>query len=217
VLSALRRARRERQDEQGFTIIEVMMATSILLVVLAMVFGALVSLTKSEDRSQRLVSNEQNVRFEINQLAREIRAGNQIVPLPNATTASDYDNQIEMVLGPTGGTQTVVRWTYDTTAKRMVRQQMSNATATATVLNQSFYLASVRNIESGTPVFSYYGQHGENLVAQSLAGGNKNDAANCAIRVSIQVISDSNPGPLPFTQTQDVEVRNRLPGNWGCG
>jgi hypothetical protein len=29
--------------------------------------------------------------------------------------------------------------------------------------------------------------------------------------------SDSNPGPLPFTETQDVEVRNRLPGNVGCG
>ena len=218
MLSALRRARTERQDEQGFTIIEVMMATAILLVVLAMVFGALVSLTKSEDRSQRLVSNEQNVRFELTQMAREIRASNPLVPLLNASTASDYGNQIEMVLGPTGGTQKVVRWTYDTTSKQMVRQQMSSTASTATVLNQSFYLASVRNIESGTPVFTYYGQKGENLVAQSLAnGGNLHDAANCAVRVSVQLISDSNPGPLPFTQTQDVEVRNRLPGNVGCG
>ena len=72
------------------------------------------SLTNSEDRSQRLVSNEQNVRFELDQLAREIRAANPIVPLLNATTAADYRNQIELVLGPTGGTQTVVRWTYDT-------------------------------------------------------------------------------------------------------
>jgi prepilin-type N-terminal cleavage/methylation domain-containing protein len=221
MLSRWQRARLEHRDEQGFTIIEVMMSTVLLLIVLAMTFSVLVSLTHSEDRAQRLVSNEQNVRFELDQLSREIRAANPLVPLLNATTASAYDNQIEMVLGPTGGTQTVVRWTYDTTAKQMVRQQMSDTSSTATVLGQSFFLARVRNIESATPVFTYYGQQGENLVAQSLAAGDtpgrRHDAANCAVRVHIELISDSNPGPLPFTQTQDVEVRNRLPGNVGCG
>lgn len=209
---------RARSDERGFTITEVMVATSILLIVLVIVFGMLVSLTRNESRSQALVSNEQNVRFELDQLAREIRAANPLVPLLNATDASTYDDQIEMVLGPTGGTQTVVRWTYDTNAEEMVRQVMSGTSSTATVLSQAFYLARVRNVETATPVFVYYGQQNEDLVAQSLAdGGNVHDAANCAIRVHIQISSDSNPGPLPFTQTQDVEVRNRLPGNVGCG
>ena len=98
---------------------------------------------------------------------------------------------------------------------------MSDASASATVLGQSFYLARVRNVETGTPVFTYFGQHGEDLVAQSVAAGDtigkRHDAANCAVRVHIELVSDSNPGPLPFTQTQDVEVRNRLPGNVGCG
>ncbi len=218
MLSLRHRLRRARAEERGFTIIEVMVATSILLLVLALVFGSLVSLTRNEDRSQRLVSNEQNVRFELNQLAREIRAANPLVPLLNATTASTYDNQIEMVLGPTGGTQQVVRWTYDTAAEQMVRQIMSGTSASASVVSQSFYLARVRNVETGTPVFTYYGQANEDLVAETLANdGNLHDAANCAIRVSIEISSDSNPGPLPFTQTQDVEIRNRLPGNVGCG
>jgi prepilin-type N-terminal cleavage/methylation domain-containing protein len=218
VLSLRHRLRRARAEERGFTIIEVMVATSILLLVLALVFGSLVSLTRNEDRSQRLVSNEQNVRFELNQLAREIRAANPLVPLLNATSASTYANQIEMVLGPTGGTQQVVRWTYDTSAEQMVRQIMSGTSASASVVSQSFYLARVRNVETGTPVFTYYGQANEDLVAQTLVNdGNLHDAANCAIRVSIEISSDSNPGPLPFTQTQDVEIRNRLPGNVGCG
>jgi len=214
-----RRLERAPAEEEGFTIIEVMVATSILLLVLALVFGSLVSLTRNEDRSQRLVSNEQNVRFELDQLAREIRAANPLVPLLNATSAATYQNQIEMVLGPTGGTQKVVRWTYDTSTLQMVRQVMSGTSATATVVSQSFYLARVRNIETNTPVFTYYGQQSEDLVAQSLALADPNhthDAANCAIRVHIELSSDSNPGPLPFTQTQDVEVRNRLPGNVGC-
>ena len=218
MLSALRRHRSARGDEQGFTIIEVMISTAILLIVLGMLFTTLVSLTRNEDRSQRLVSNEQNVRFELDQLSREIRAANPLVPLLNASTAATYDNQIEMVLGPTGGTQTVVRWTYDTVNEKMIRQVMTDTSASATVVSQSFFLIRVRNVETGTPVFTYYGQHDEDLVVQALNnGGNTHDAANCAVRVHIQITSDSNPGPVPFTETQDVEVRNRLPGNVGCG
>ncbi len=215
-----RRRCRDARDDQGFTIIEVMITVSILLLVLAMLFSSLVSLTRSEDRAQRLVSNEQNVRFELDQLAREIRAANPLVPLLTASTAAAYNNQIEMVLGPTGGTQTVVRWTYDTVNEQMVRQLMSGTSVGATVLAQSFYLARVRNVETGIPVFEFFGQHNEDLVAQSLATGDPlhiHDAANCAIRIHIDLTSDSNPGPLPFTLTQDVEVRNRLPGNVGCG
>ncbi len=205
-------------DERGFTIIEVTIASAIMLTVLGMFLATLESLTKNEDRSQRLVSNEQNVRFEIDELARDIRASNPLLPLPNAASATTYNNQIEVVLGPTGGTQQVVRWTYDTVAERLVRQVMSDASASATVVSQAFFLTKVRNVETGSPVFTYYGQQDEDLVAQTLANnGAIPDAANCAVRVHIVITSDSNPGPVPFTETQDVEVRNRLPGNVGCG
>ena len=207
-----------QSDEDGFTIIEVMIASSIMVVVLTMFFATLVSLTRSEDRSQRLVSNEQNVRFELDQLAREIRAANPIVPLLNAATAADYSNQIEIVLGPTGGAQKVVRWTYDGTTEKMSRELMTDTSSTATVVSRSFFLFRVRNVETATAVFTYYGQHNQNLVSQTLTnGGYLHDPANCAVRVHIVLTSDSNPGPVPFTETQDVEVRNRLPGNVGCG
>ena len=211
-------ARARSDEESGFTLVEMVIATAILLVVLGMFLQTLTSLTKSEDRSQRLVTNEQNVRFELDQMSREIRAANPLVPLLNAVTAADYQNQIEIVLGPTGGAQTVVRWTYITGQEEMLRQVMTDTSSTATVVSQSWYLNRVRNIETNTPVFTYYGQQGEDLVAQTLANnGNLHDAANCAVRVHIILSSDSNPGPLPFTETQDVEVRNRLPGNVGCG
>ena len=210
--------RARRDDERGFTVIEVTIASGIMVAVLAMFFSTLVSLTKSEDRSQRLVGNEQNVRFELDQLAREVRAANPLVPLLNATTASDYSDTIELVIGPTGGAQKVVRWTYDKVREEMVRQLMSDTSSAATVVTQSFFLNRVRNVEVNMPVFTYYGQHNQDLVQQALAnGGNMHDAANCAVRVHIVLMSDSNPGPVPFTETQDVEVRNRLPGNVGCG
>ena len=208
----------ERNDpgETGFTIIEVVISTSILLLVLAMFFNTLVSLTRSEDRAQRLVVNEQSVRFELDQLAREIRSSN---PLAILTATATYSNQIEMVLGPTGGTQTVVRWTYDTdpaspTYEKLDRQLMSDTSQTASVLATSWQLIRVRNVESAKPIFTYYDAADQDMVAD----GNytASDIANCAIRVRIELSSDSMPGPLPFTETQDVELRNRLPGGTGC-
>jgi type II secretory pathway pseudopilin PulG len=221
VLTLMRRRYRDRNDEAGFTVVEVTIASAMLLVVLAMFFDTLISLTRSEDRSQRLVSNEQNVRFELDQLARDVRAANPMVPLRYATTAAAYNTQIEIVLGPTGGTQQVIRWLYDGTSEQLVRQVMSSTASNATVVSQSFVLSRVRNVETVVPVFTYFGQQNEDLVAQSIAngdtGGMIHDAANCAVRVHMVITSDSNPGPVPFTETQDVEIRNRLPGNVGCG
>ena len=202
-------------DEQGFTVIELTVTMMILAIVLTMFFGALTSLTKSEDRAQRLVSNEQNVRYELDQLSREVRAANPLTVLTNAT---DYSNEIGMVLGPTGGSQQVVRWFYDTDPtsphyERLSREIMSDSSDTATVVSTSWYLIRVRNVESGTPVFTYYDYKNDDMVA----GGYSNfDIQNCATRVHITISSDSNPGPLPFTETQDVELRNRLPGGVGC-
>jgi type II secretory pathway pseudopilin PulG len=205
----------DRSNEQGFTIIEITMATMILMVVLGMFFSTLVSLTRSEDRAQRLVSNEQNVRFELDQLAREVRAANPLVVLPNPT---DYENMIEFISGPTGGTQTVVRWRYETDPasthyQQLVRELMSSSSSTATVVATSWYLIRVRNIESGRPIFTYYDALGNDMVNSGFSAA---DIQNCAIRVHIELTSDSNPGPLPFTLTQDVELRNRLPGGVGC-
>jgi type II secretory pathway pseudopilin PulG len=206
---------RRANEQDGFTVIELVVTMMILMIVLSMFFGALTSLTKSEDRAQRLVSNEQNVRYELDQLSREIRAANPLTVLTNAT---DYSNEIGMVLGPTGGSQQVVRWFYDTDPasphyERLSREIMSDSSDTATVVSTSWYLIRVRNVETGTPVFTYYDYKDDDMVA----GGYSNfDIQNCATRVHITISSDSNPGPLPFTETQDVELRNRLPGGVGC-
>jgi prepilin-type N-terminal cleavage/methylation domain-containing protein len=215
--AVLKRWRELHRDEQsGFTLIELIIATSILLLVMGMFFSTLVSLTRQEDRAQRLVSNEQNVRFELDQLARELRAANPLVILP---AKDDYSNQVAFVLGPTGGSQTVVRWTYHTDPalpnyERLEREQLSGTSSSATVLNRSWFLERVRNVEFGKPVFTFLDSHGVDMVADT--NYDANGIATCAIRVHMEVSSDSNPGPLPFTETQDVELRNRLPGGWGC-
>ncbi|MFM8236429.1 MAG: hypothetical protein ACKOBG_01545 [Actinomycetota bacterium] len=205
-------------DESGFTVTEVAITSAVLIAVLAMFLNTLTSLTRSEDRAQRLVANEQNVRFELDQMAREIRAANPLISLLHASSASAYTGQVQLVLTSDGSADQVVRWTYDTTRMIMVRQVMSSTATNATVVSESFFLNRVRNEDTGTPVFRYFDQAGTDLVAKALAdGAYLHDPANCAVRVHIELRSDSQPGPLPFTVTQDVHIRNRLPGNVGCG
>lgn len=206
----------ENDAEAGFTLIELVMAMMILMIVLALFFNMLVSLTNSEHRAQALVSNEQAVRFELTQLAREIRAANPLVVLP---TTDQYSNQISLILGPTGGTQEVVRWTYDTnpsspTYLQLARELMSDSSYSATVVARSWFLTQVRNFELGKPIFTYHDAEGQDMVANGEY--TNSDIANCSIRVHIELSADSNPGPIPFTATQDVELRNRLPGGTGC-
>jgi type II secretory pathway pseudopilin PulG len=206
----------EAESEAGFTLVELVMAMMILMVVLALFFNMLVSLTKTEQRAQALVANEQDVRFELTQLAREVRAANPLVVLP---TTDQYSNQITLILGPTGGTQEVVRWNYDTdpdspTYLRLAREVMTDSSFSATVVSRSWFLTRVRNLEIGKPIFTYHDAENQDMVADG--DYTNSDIANCAIRVHIELSADSNPGPLPFTEIQDVELRNRLPGGTGC-
>lgn len=210
MLSILRRRRAQQGDEAGFTVVELGVVMMIMVLVLTAFYGLLETLTKHEHRTQALVGNEQAVRFFINELGREIRSSNPMQTL-STTDADDYTNSIELALGPSGGTQQYVRWTYDEAAQVVTREILTGPGGTATTTTAK--LDRVRNNETGTPFLQFYNQHGQDLVALGIA----DDVANCAIRVRITVSSDSNPGPTPFTEVVDAELRNRLPGGVGCG
>lgn len=217
MLSATRSAdqrRRNTEAEAGFTVIEVTMVTAILLVVMAAFFGLLISLTKTEQRTNALVSNEQDARFVLGDLARDLRASN---PMSTFPTVGEYRSKVQMTLGKAPD-QTVVRWLYDTdptssTYRSLLRQTIDPTTGA--VLSSTERLRNVRNAERSPPVpmFSYTSQSGVDLVAAGQAA----NVGNCTIQVHLEITADSNPGPEPFTVRSDVQLRNRLPGGVGCG
>lgn len=203
----------ERQEE-GFTIVEVTIVSAILLLIMAAFFGTLISLTKTEQRTSALVSNEQDARFVLNDLARDIRAAN---PMTTFSTTAAYQSQVEVRLG-IGANQQVVRWVYDTnpasaTFRSLLRQTVDPTTGA--VLTSTERLRNVRNAERtpSVPMFGYKSQTGIDLIAAGIPA----DVGNCAIQVHIVITADSNPGPEPFTVVSDVQLRNRLPGGVGCG
>ncbi|CAA9253198.1 MAG: hypothetical protein AVDCRST_MAG20-2307 [uncultured Acidimicrobiales bacterium] len=208
------RAWRERgREEAGFTILEVTMVSAILLLVMGTFFGLLLSLTKTEQRTDALVGNEQDARFVLTALARDLRAAN---PLNTFATATEYQSKVQMTLGAVPNQQ-VVRWVYDTapaspTYRSLLRQTVA---ANGTVSGSTVRLRNIRNAERSPPVplFRFTSQSGVDLVAAGQAA----NVGNCAIQVHVTITADSNPGPEPFTVVSDVQLRNRLPGGVGCG
>lgn len=216
MLKRLRRA--DSNDDRGMTVMELVIATALLLLVTTMIFSFMITVQNTDRRAQAVVNNEQDARFVLTEIARDIRASN---PMETFNHVDDYRNSIQLTLGE-GATMQRVRWVYETSSsssryKELRREVLDNSSGA--VVSSTTRLTRVQNIVR-TPVvdlFQYYGESGADLVA---AGNSASDAANvgnCAIRVTITITADSNPGPEPFTVIQDVEVRNRLPGGIGCG
>lgn len=201
----------ERVD--GFTVIEVTITMAILLAVLAMVLGLLMSLTVNENRTQALIINEQEVRFVMNDFARDLRGAN---PVTVFTTTTKYRNTIQMQTGPTAAPD-YVRWSYDAAAGTVTRAELNGPEETASVKNSAVRLQNVKNQVRGVQFLQYFNaaaqDDGDELVAANELPEN---VANCVIRVRMTITADSEPGPEPFTESQDVHVRNKLPGAPEC-
>jgi type II secretory pathway pseudopilin PulG len=209
------RVPRRRSDRDGYTLIEVVVVVAILMVVLVMFLDSLTSLTNTSQRVQSLVTNEETVRFALDQMERDVRGAVLLDPEP---TAGAYRDQLRFEVGPTAS-RTYLRWLYDTTPasptyESVIRQVMAGATSTS-VLSQTVEITRVENLGTNTPTFTYFDSHEVDLVSQN--SPTPANVADCAISVHIQVDADSQPGPQPFSETIDVELRNRLPGGIiGC-
>jgi type II secretory pathway pseudopilin PulG len=200
---------RRRADDAGFTVVEMVVTCGILSLVLATLLSVLNAQTNASIRIHAVVNSQEDVRFAMTTMARDLRAAEPIVAL---ATAADYANQIQVQLKDgTGASLGYVRWILDPTAKTVQRQTLSgpNGTVTGTTLT----LPRVRNADASIPVFRYYDSSGTQLTAGVATAA---DFANCTIRVHLSLQADTNPGPLPFLLETDAEVRNRLPGGIGC-
>jgi type II secretory pathway pseudopilin PulG len=205
------------RGQDGFTLVELSVVLTTMLVIAASLFAVLNSLTNTAGRIQALVNNQETVRFGLDRLQRDLRAANPVDPL---SSSGAYRNAIQIELGPNPGTRVYIRWLYDmtptsSTYEALLRQVMSGSGANAAVTSQAAVITRVRNLETGTPLFTYYDSGGNDLVSANPT--TPANVANCAIRVHVQVNSDSQPGPQPFSENIDVELRNRLPGGIiGC-
>jgi type II secretory pathway pseudopilin PulG len=198
-----------RRDAAGFTVVELSITCALLSVVLISLLSLLDSQTRAERHLHAVINSQEDVRFAMLAMARDVRAADPVLALTNV---ADYGNQIQVQLRDgSGASLGYVRWLLDGAAQSVSRQMLSgpNGTVTTTV----FTLPRVRNAQDGLPLFRYYNSDGTELTAATATPA---DVANCTVRVHISVKADTNPGPKPFLLDSDAEVRNRLPGGIGC-
>jgi prepilin-type N-terminal cleavage/methylation domain-containing protein len=197
----------QRRDEAGFSMIEIMVVVLILGIVLTALFGVLDSMTRNDRRQQALQTNQETTRFAMVQMGEDLRAANPLEPL--STTAA-YATEFEAaVLNSTGTSTTYVRWQL--TGTTLSRSVLSAPGGTA-VTTKTMVL-NVQNASQGVTLFRWYNSTGTELTS---AANTASDFSNCTVRVHISIVAASDPGPLPFSENSDAEVRNRLPGGIGC-
>jgi type II secretory pathway component PulJ len=202
--SLLQRLRTARASACGFTVVEVTVASSLLLLVLGAVFSVLVSLTSAENRSQALVNNQELVRLRLLEIDRNLRSASTLNAVSDAT---QYPYEVDF----TALDGSIYRWRLNSSTNAIRREKYVNGSWQ----QASSDLVNVTNASSSVPVFRYY-RASSNLEINP-ATSTSADVANCAIRVHVTITSATYSGPKPFTSEYDVQLRNRLPaGIPGC-
>jgi type II secretory pathway component PulJ len=196
-------------DERGMTVTELMVVVLMLGFVLASLFGVLQSVTANERIQQAKVNNQEKVRFVLGQLTRDLRSANPLLP---TATAADSATSAELALGSSTGTQTYVRWWLSGTT--LNRSQLAAAGGAPT--STKVMLTNVRNAQRGITLLRYFRSNVAEMAVTGVGAVTAGDIANCTIRVKLAVASDADPGPAPFLEETDAEIRNRLPGGIGC-
>ena len=200
-------ARRHRED--GFTVIEVAIASALLLVILASLLSALTNLTNADVRAQALANNGDQVRTVAIQVARDIRASNPLMANDSVTGHTISANEVILTSGPSTGSQTVIAWRYDAAAHTLSRcvRALSGAPVTCTTALKKV------NVSSAAPVFQYFCSSAAELNPANANGPADIAKAGVRVRVTLDAAPQSGPAALPIQE--DAELRNQ-PGATGC-
>lgn len=197
---------RDGPDQRGFTLVELMVSMTIMTIIIGTLLGSLDIATRGQGRQNALVADQETVRQAMLEMDRDFRDAN---PINALASASSYPSEMATTdIAPNGSTEFILWQLSGTTLTRSILSAPNGTTvSTQTVLT------NVTNNATGTTLYRYFNSAGTELTPSNNTAG---DFANCTIRILITVAAASDPGPEPFSESSDVEIRNRLPGGIGC-
>ena len=179
-----RRAQPDAAPDAGFTLVELVVVASLLMLVLGAILGVLESLTNTEHTTSQRIDDEQSARVTLAQLERDVRGAAALMvqgPAPSSTTMD-----LQLADGPNQ-----VAWVFDLTgAHTLTRSENGNITAV------------LADVVSGG--FSY-----SDATGQSSSWLTPGDIARYATIVQAEVAVGSHPHTAPQSLSVEDAVRNQ--------
>ncbi|HAM00986.1 MAG TPA: hypothetical protein DCQ30_01975 [Acidimicrobiaceae bacterium] len=221
MLSLGRRVRwaRSVKPESGITLIEVMIATLVMSVIVAGVVGVVADMQQVGNRAISGENASDTARNGLLQLERDLEAANPLLPWTTTCCGSPqpsvtaYGNEIQLDLGPTGGTQQTITWSCQSgTLWRDIGTSAGTGVPEVTGVTNCAPSASS---PSSNPVFTFYGAQEENLLANP-ASVTPAIITACSVRIQgvVQVTAGANT--TPFTENVSVRLANWIRGAQPC-
>jgi prepilin-type N-terminal cleavage/methylation domain-containing protein len=187
-----------RADPRGFTLVELSVAMTLMLLVTGALLAALESGTRAERHASSRIDSEQSVRLVLAQLTRDVGDASALLDASNA-------NQID--LGFAGGGE--VRWWYDVGGHTLRRQIPDSHNAGAWIWGVS--ITGLTNAP-GT-VTQFLASDGTDLFAAPDAS--LSDVLRCTTAIEVSVTSSAQPPSAPFTEATSAPV-NAVSDRRGC-
>ncbi len=210
----LDRASRRRCDEEGMTLVELLVASGLSLVLMTMMTTMLTVYAKADTATVNNANAAANVRIALLALQHDIQSAN---PLGTLSTVAAYNDKLQLTIQPSGQ---LITWRYSyasmncpgtssTWCGTLTRQVASNTAVTE--------LTAVTNGDpsnGGLPVFSYYDHCAINQVTEPQATPASVSASTTVVQITLSV---ANLNSAPYGTTTRVNLMNQPPGASRCG
>jgi prepilin-type N-terminal cleavage/methylation domain-containing protein len=193
--------RLRRGDESGFTLVEMMIASSVVVIIFVTMTGTIAIFGKAETSTVNSTNSASNTRLALLQLQHDIQSANPLGTLPVTSPVTAYDDWLQLTIQPSN---VVVTWQYSSTTNQLTRQ-VGSAAAVAELTGV---------INGSTPVFSYYDHCAINLVTESGATVSSVSSDATVVQVSLSL---ANFNSAPYGTTTKVNIMNQPPGASRCG
>jgi prepilin-type N-terminal cleavage/methylation domain-containing protein len=184
------------EDQAGFTLIELVVVTTLLLLVLGSILGVLDSLTSAQATTSTRIDDEQAARLTLAQFSHDVRSAASVVA-PSVSPA--YATTVDVILNDVAHTE--IRWVYDPAASTLTRNIVTGGVPAATAV-----LKSVANGTGPSPVFVWLAADGTNLNSSPWA--TTSDIAHCAVVIQATVIYGAHAKIGAQTQRVQTALAN---------
>lgn len=194
------------ERQAGFTLVEMLVASAVMTVIVGGVATVMLAMQQVGNRAISGENASTTARAGLLQFQRDLQAANPLVAW--TSTVTSYASELQLDLGPTGGTQQTITWSCSSgTLWRDI------GTAAGTGVPE---VTGVTNCASTTnPPFSFYDPQGTSLLSIPNSV-NSAIVTACSVRIQGYVNVSAGSNTTPFTESVSTRLANWVQGIQPC-